>query len=267
MANSSGGASATNTATLDEIVRFLDKYLAVEETPDYPNALNGLQVEGPETVARVAFAVDASEAVIAEAGAWADLLVVHHGLFFDSLRRGLRPLTGPYYRRTKGLIESRTALYAVHLPLDGHAEVGNAAILARKCGVRALEPFRDYRGSPTGCMGEVPATPLQGLRESLAEVLGGQVRVVPGGPEQVTRVGVVTGSGGSGLWDAQAAGLDVLITGEATHHHSIDARELGVSLLLGGHYATEVWGVRAVAGLLEDRFGVRSRFVDSPTGF
>lgn len=263
MANNSGGASATNTATLDEIVRFLDGYLGVEDFPDYPNALNGLQVEGPETVARVAVAVDASEAVIAKAGAWADLLVVHHGLFWG----GLRPLTGPYYRRTKGLIESRTALYAVHLPLDGHAEVGNAAILARKCGVRALEPFREYRGSPTGFMGEVPATPLRGLRESLAEVLGGPVRVVPGGPEQVTRVGVATGGGASGLADGWAAGLDVLITGEATHHHSIDAREVGVSLLLGGHYATEVWGVRAVAGLLEDRFGVRSRFVDSPTGF
>lgn len=262
-ANSSGRASAADIATLDEVARFLDGYLEVEGSPDYPNALNGLQVEGPETVARVAVAVDASEAVIAEAGAWADLLVVHHGLFWG----GLRPLTGPFYGRAKGLIESRTALYAAHLPLDRHAEVGNAAILARKCGLRALEPFRDYGGSPTGWMGEVPATSLRGLRESLAEVLGGPVRVVPGGPERVTRVGVVTGGGASALANAQAAGLDVLITGEATHHHSIDAREAGVSLLLGGHYATEVWGVRAVAGVLEDRFGVRSRFVDSPTGF
>ena len=250
-------------ARLDEVVRFLDGHLRLEGAPDYANALNGLQVEGPETVARVAVAVDASEAVIAEAGAWADLLIVHHGLFWG----GLRPLTGPFYRRTKGLIESRTALYAVHLPLDGHAEVGNAVILAGKCGVRALEPFGDYRGRPKGWMGDVPAIPLRDLRESLAEVLGGPVRVVPGGPERVTRVGVVTGGGASALWDAQAAGLHVLITGEAGHHDFINAREAGVSLLLGGHYATEVWGVRAVAGVLEDRFGVRSRFVDSPTGF
>ena len=101
----------------------------------------------------------------------------------------------------------------------------------------------------------------------LAHHLGGPVRVVPGGPEQVTKVGIVTGAGGSTLPEARAAGLDALITGEAGHHSAVDAREAGVSLLLGGHYATEVGGVRAVAGLLEDHFGVQCRFVDSPTGF
>lgn len=262
-AHSSGGASAIHTATLDEIARFLDGYLGVEGARDYPHALNGLQVEGPATVGRVAVAVDASEAVIAKAGRWADLLFVHHGLFWG----GLQPLTGPLYRRVRSLIGSGTALYSCHLPLDRHPEVGNAALVARGCGARDLEPFGDYRGSPVGWRGEVATVSLAGLRESLAHHLGGTVRVVPGGPEQVTKVGIVTGAGGSTLPEARAAGLDALITGEAGHHSAVDAREAGVSLLLGGHYATEVGGVRAVAGLLEDHFGVQCRFVDSPTGF
>lgn len=262
-AGSSGGAAATHTVALDEIARFLDGYLGVEGARDYPHALNGLQVEGPATVERVAVAVDASEAVIAKAGRWADLLFVHHGLFWG----GLQPLTGPLYRRVRGLVGSGTALYSCHLPLDRHPEVGNAALVARGCGVRDLEPFGDYRGSLVGWMGEVATTSVAGLRESLANHLGGPVRVVPGGPEQVTRVGIVTGAGGSTLPEARTAGLDALITGEAGHHSAVDAREAGVSLLLGGHYATEVGGVRAVASLLEDRFGVQCRFVDSPTGF
>ena len=123
-------------------------------------------------------------------------------------------------------------------------------------------------GAPSsGGWARVATTSVAGLRESLANHLGGPVRVVPGGPEQVTRVGIVTGAGGSTLPEARTAGLDALITGEAGHHSAVDAREAGVSLLLGGHYATEVGGVRAVASLLEDRFGVQCRFVDSPTGF
>ena len=262
-ATSLGRPSATPAAALDEVARFLDGYLGVEGARDYPHALNGLQVEGPATVGRVAVAVDASEAVIAEAGRWADLLFVHHGLFWG----GLRPLTGPLYRRVRRLIGSNTALYSCHLPLDRHPEVGNAALVARGCGARDLEPFGDYRGSPVGWMGKVATTSLAGLRESLASHLGGPVRVVSGGPERVTKVGIVTGAGGSTLPEARAAGLDVLVTGEAGHHSAVDAREAGVSLLLGGHYATEVGGVRAVAGLLEDHFGLRCRFVDSPTGF
>lgn len=247
---------------LADVAGFLDEYLAVEDAPDYPGALNGLQVEGPESVARFAVAVDASEAVIAEAGKWADLLIVHHGLFWG----GLQPLTGPPFRRVRLLVESGTALYSAHLPLDGHPEVGNAAVLARKLGVEALEPFGDYRGKPVGWRGTRPETGLRDLQASLAALTGARVRTLPGGPDPVFNVGVVTGAGASTLQEASAAGLDVLVTGEAQHHHAIEAAELGVSVLLGGHYATEVWGVRALAAILEDHFGIEGRFVDSPTG-
>lgn len=247
---------------LADIAGFLDEYLGVDGAPDYPHALNGLQVDGPERVASVAAAVDASEAVIAEAGAWADLLIVHHGLFWG----GLQPLTGPHFRRVRGLIESRTALYGVHLPLDGHAEVGNAAVLARGLGLEALEPFGDYRGHAVGWRGERDETPLAELAAAVAALTGAGVRTLPGGPDPVCGVGVVTGGGASTLHEAAAAGLDVLVTGEAHHHHAIEAVETGVTILLGGHYATETLGVKALLRLLRDRFGIDGRFVDSPTG-
>lgn len=253
---------ATPAVPLAEIVGFLDEYLEVETFPDYPNALNGLQVEGPERVGRFAVAVDASEAVIEAARAWADLLIVHHGLFWG----GLQPLTGAHFRRVKLLVESGAALYSAHLPLDGHPEVGNAAVLARRLGLSSVEPFGEYQGTNIGCRGTLEATPLADLAAAISALTGDSVRTLPGGPDTVTRAGIVTGGGASRLHEAAARELDVLITGEASHHHAIEAAELGVSVLLGGHYATEVWGVRAVKDLLEDRFGIKGRFVDSPTG-
>ena len=253
---------ATPAVPLAEIVSFLDEYLDVDRFPDYPNALNGLQVEGPERVGRLAVAVDASEAVIEAVRDWADLLIVHHGLFWS----GLQPLTGPHFRRIGLLVGSGTALYSAHLPLDGHPEVGNAAVLARRLGLSSLEPFGEYQGTHIGCRGTLEATPLADLAAALSALTGGRVRTLPGGPETVTTAGIVTGGGASMLHEAAARELDVLITGEASHHHAIEARETGVSVLLGGHYATEVWGVKAVKDLLENRFGIEGRFVDSPTG-
>ena len=253
---------ATPSVPLAEIVGFLDEYLDVDRFPDYPNALNGLQVEGPERIGRLAVAVDASEAVIEAVRDRAELLIVHHGLFWG----GLQPLTGPLFRRIGLLVGSGTALYSAHLPLDGHPEVGNAAVLARRLGLASLEPFGEYQGTHIGCRGTLDATPLADLAAALSALTGDRVRTLPGGPETVTRVGIVTGGGASRLHEAADRELDVLITGEASHHHAIEAVELGVSVLLGGHYATEVWGVKAVMDLLENRFGIEGRFVDSPTG-
>ncbi len=253
--------------SLTEITGFLDEHLDISGIPDYPNALNGLQVEGRGRVKRLAVAVDASAAVIDAAKEWADLLIVHHGLFWS----GLQPLTGPHYRKVRALIESGTSLYSVHLPLDAHAEVGNSAVLARELGLTALEPFGDYRGTPIGWRGVIGeggrgGMPVWQLADALAAALGCGVRVLPGGPDPVTAVGVVTGAGASLLSEAANAGIDVLVTGEAQHHHAIEAAETGVTVLLGGHYATEVWGVKALARLIGDRFGIEGRFIDSPTG-
>ena len=272
-----GGAAVP----LAEIVSFLDVYLDQGGMPDYPQALNGLQVAGAGPVRRVAVAVDASEAVIRSVSGWADLLIVHHGLFWG----GLRPLTGPHFRRVRDLIESGTALYSSHLPLDAHPEVGNSVLLARALGLGPMEPFGEYKGAHIGWKtsiatgkAESPATSPQApagpqapadprsLADRLEAVLGTKVHVLPGGPSKIRSVGIVTGSGAPLLAEAASQGLDALITGEAQHHHAIEAAELGVTVFLGGHYATETWGVRAVGDLLTERFGVEARFVDFPTG-
>ena len=264
---STGANGAANSAaegrapSLDEVVRFLNELLDIPNAPDYPGAVNGLQVGADGPVRRVAAAVDARELVLDEAAEWADLIVVHHGLFWG----GLRPLTGPLYRRVRTLFANRAALYSAHLPLDAHPVVGNAAVLARTLGLAARTPFGSYQGSAVGWSARTDTT-LAALRTRLAEVLKGDVRLLAGGPDEVRTVGIVTGAGASLLPEAAAAGIDVLITGEAQHHHAIDAAELGVSLLLGGHYATETWGVRALGELLAERFGVETRFVDAPTG-
>lgn len=249
---------------LADITRFLDEFLDIGGIPDYPGALNGLQVDGRESVARFAAAVDASESVLKAVAGRADLLIVHHGIFWG----GLRPLTGQRYRRVKMLVEGRTALYSAHLPLDRHPEAGNAAILARKLHLADLEPFGDYRGSSVGWMGgvDVAGRMLGDFRARFSRVVGREVTTLPGGPTRIGTVAVVTGSGCSSLEEAADAGVDVLVTGEAQHHQAIDAAELGVTVLLGGHYETETFGVARIAEILTDRFGIEGRFVDSPVG-
>jgi dinuclear metal center YbgI/SA1388 family protein len=247
---------------LHELAAYLDGYLRVGEVPDYGGALNGLQVEGTRPVRRVAVAVDAAQATVERAAAMeADLLLVHHGLFWD----GNLPLTGRRYRRLRPLVEAGIAVYAAHLPLDTHPEVGNNAVLLRALGAEPAGTFGDYKGWPLGRWGEVDLH-RDALRDLLAETLGGPVALVPGGPERVRRLGVITGGAGSMIGAAAAAGLDAFVTGEGTHHHYFDAEEGGINLLLGGHYATETWGVRALAAHLHAAFGLEWDFIDHPTG-
>lgn len=250
---------------LESLLQYLDSYLAVVEHPDYPQALNGLQVDGPGEVMKVVAAVDASEAAIAAAvDRGADLLLVHHGLFWD----GLRPVTGRRYRKLRALLEHGIALYSAHLPLDAHAEVGNCAVLGRALGLELEGRFAPYQGVEIGWWGtlETPVDP-GALRVLVSEAVGGgPVHLIAGGPERVERVGVVTGGGASFIPDAVALGLDALVTGEGAHHHHFDAMEEGIHVCLAGHYATETFGVRALARHLEERFGLAWEFVDQPTG-
>lgn len=247
---------------LKDLAAYLDDYLDVGSIPDYSNALNGLQVEAPGPVQKVAVAVDATASTIAAAvEEGADLLVVHHGLFWD----GNLPVTGRRYRRLRTLLENGIALYASHLPLDAHAEVGNCAVLAREMGVRARGRFATYDGVELGVWGELELT-REALCARLDELLGGRVKLIPGGPERLARVGVVTGGGGGFVTAALEAGLDALVTGEGSHHTYFDAMEGGLNLYYGGHYATETWGVRALGAHLEARFGLPYVFIDRPTG-
>lgn len=247
---------------LPDLVEYLDGYLRIAEVPDYPQALNGLQVENAGEVTRLAAAVDASAAAVREAvGRGCNLLLVHHGLFWD----GNRPVTGRRYRRLKPLLERDVAVYSAHLPLDLHPQVGNNAVLARELGMEPEGSFGEYQGTPIGVWGT-----LEIRRETLAarldEVLGARIKLLAGGPERVRRVGVVTGGGGGMIADAMAAGVEALVTGEGTHHTYFDAMEGGINVYYGGHYATETWGVRALAEHLAERFALPWEFLDLPTG-
>ncbi|HLL45399.1 MAG TPA: Nif3-like dinuclear metal center hexameric protein, partial [Longimicrobiaceae bacterium] len=237
-------------------------YLRIGEVPDYAGALNGLQVANGGEVTRIAVAVDAAQATVdAAVRARADFLLVHHGLFWD----GNVPVTGRRYRRLRALLEGGVAVYGAHLPLDVHPDVGNNAVLARELGVEPLGTFGDYKGYPLGVWGELDLS-REALCARLDELLGGRVKMVPGGPERVRRVGVITGGAGSMVSAAAAARLDAFVTGEGAHHNYFDAEEGGINLFLGGHYATETWGVRALAAHLEERFGLPWSFLDHPTG-
>jgi dinuclear metal center YbgI/SA1388 family protein len=256
------GARIGLSTPLVEIVDYLDAYLRIAEIPDYPNALNGLQVQGARPVERVALAVDAAQATIdgaIEQGA--DLLLVHHGMFWD----GNQPVVGRRYSRLRSAISSGLAVYAAHVPLDVHPEVGNNAVLATAAGIEIDGMFGEYRGHPLGAMGALEIG-REALCARLDELLGGRVRMLAFGPERVRRVGVITGGAADLMHAAREAGLDAFITGEASHHHFLDAEEAGINVFLGGHYATEVWGVRALGDHLAGRFGVDVRFIDHPSG-
>jgi dinuclear metal center YbgI/SA1388 family protein len=247
---------------LQLLTQFCDHLLGVEGFPDYGGAVNGLQVEGPARVRRVAAAVDAAEYSIQGAvDAGAQLLLVHHGLFWG----GGAPLTGRLFRRIAPLIRNEVAVYSAHLPLDAHPEVGNCAQLLRALDLEPGERFGSYEEHAIGFRVEVDEG-REAFRSRVADVLGGPVQLLPGGPERIGTLGVVTGGGGSFLAEAAAEGVETLLTGEGAHHTFVDAMELGLNVLLGGHYRTETWGVQALARRLEEEFGVEWVFLDYPSG-
>jgi dinuclear metal center YbgI/SA1388 family protein len=246
-----------------KVAAYLDEFLHIHEVPDSAGALNGLQIENEGKTSRIAAAVDASERAIDEAARrGCDLLLVHHGLFWD----GNRPVVGRRYRKLKRLIESGIAVYAAHIPLDLHPEVGNNAILARALGIELEGTFGEYKGVKIGVYGRLDLL-REGLAARMHDLLGIPVRFVPGGPEKLKRVGVITGAGSAAIGEAIALGLDGFVTGEGPHHSYFEAMEGGINLYYGGHWATETWGVRALAEHLEKQFGIPWEFLELPTGF
>ncbi len=258
----------TMARALSELVRHLDEFLRLDAIADYPNALNGLQIENAGNVLRLAAAVDARGATIAAAAAAGagTLLLVHHGLFWG----GAQPLTGHRYGIARTAFAADLALYSAHLPLDVHPVVGNNAGLCAALGFPsgAAEPFYDFKGMPLGLRVRLPA-PLSRdeLTARLGHAVGGPVRTCPGGPAAVRTLGIITGGAGNDVRAIAAAGeLDTFITGEGAHWTHPLAEELGVNILYGGHYATETFGVKALAAHLSDRFGLPWQFLDFPTG-
>ncbi|MEF8851997.1 MAG: Nif3-like dinuclear metal center hexameric protein [Haloarculaceae archaeon] len=234
---------------------------------DVDPSANGLQVgDGEQAVERVALAVDAAEATIETAAdRGADVLVVHHGLSWGGIER----VTGRDYRRVAPLVEHDLALYAAHLPLDGHQELGNAAGVADLLGLEAREPFGEMGPVHIGQHGRA-SDPFD--RSELARHLdaeldtgGRDVQVLDFGPDTVEDVAIVTGSGVDWLDEAVEAGADALVTGEGKQQAYHEARESGINVYLAGHYATETFGVRALGELAAD-WGLETAFVDHPTG-
>lgn len=249
-------------ATLSEITAFLDEELNIAETPDYPGALNGLQLEGNEEVGKVISAVDASAPVVEKAvAAGGGLLLIHHGMFWG----GAQPLTGAFHRKVKAAMDAGMAIYSAHLPLDVHPKWGNNACLAEAIGMEVGGQFLEYQGLAVGLLGRWSGS-RDDLRDQVAQAVGGPVHLCPGGPETIERIGLCTGGAGSQIAEAAEAGIDAFITGEGPHHSFGLAEELGVNLLYAGHYATETFGVKALAAVLSERFGIESEFVDHPSG-
>lgn len=250
-------------ADLQELVEFLDDYLDLRGVPDYPGAWNGLQVDCRSPIESVCLATDACQVTIdGSAREGAQLLVVHHGLFWGNPL----PVTGRSYRRLKALLDADMALYSVHLPLDVHPDVGNNVLLARALGLETEGTFgrwSDYAG-----LGVWAATDLSlhELVTRVADACGDTPRVIQGGPEHVRRVGIATGAAGSLIEQAHEDGLDTFVTGEGNHHTYHEATELGLNLIYAGHYATETAGVRALGDVLTDRYGLDCLFLDHPTG-
>ncbi len=249
-------------ASLDELTTFLDRELKTAEIPDYPGAVNGLQLANQGQVPRIVAAVDASLPVVRAAAAGGPgLLIVHHGMFWQ----GVQPVTGPFYEKIRIAMEAGLAIYSSHLPLDVHPEWGNNIRLAREIGVTDLHPFMEWKGIHLGLQGEWQGSRDE-LRDRLTTVLGGNVHLCPGGKEQISQVALVTGGAGSEVAKAAAAGVDAFITGEGPHWSYPLAEELEVNLFFGGHYATETFGVKALSAALSREFGVPWEFLDHPTG-
>lgn len=247
----------------DELVAYLDEFLRIREIED--TSQNGLQVEGDAEVHKVAFAVDACrEAFERAADARAQFLIVHHGLFWGSPVR----LVGPLYQRVRTLILNGCSLYAAHLPLDAHPEVGNNAELARRLGLVETRPFGKYHGISIGIAGVLePPLPLPNLIGRLIQALNvPPIRVLAHGAPNAHRVGIVSGDAVSLLEQAAEEGLDTFITGETRHSAFHSVAELGLNVLFAGHYATESVGLQALARHLEEKFGLETVFLDIPTG-
>ena len=249
-------------ASLSSIVRYCDELLRTAQAQDYEGAVNGLQVQNDGTVSRIAAAVDASAATVRLAiTAKADLLIVHHGLFWGPSH----PWTGKRWDLLRLLLQNNLAVYSSHLPLDAHSRLGNNARLCAALGLRKLRPFFFDHGQFI-CFQTRQRLSRGDLVSRLRRATGVEPRLVPGGPLICQRIGVVTGGAGSDLKKAASEGVDTFITGEGPHWTYAVAEDLGVNVFYGGHYATETFGVKALAAELSRRFKIPWTFVDHPTG-
>jgi dinuclear metal center YbgI/SA1388 family protein len=249
-------------ASLQDIVSFLDHELRTAEVPDYSGAMNGLQLACEGEISRVVAAVDSSLPVIeAAAEGGPGLLLVHHGMFWQ----GTQPVTGVLYRKLKCAMEAGLVIYSSHIPLDIHPEWGNNIRLARAIGLLEMEAFFHWKGIRLGVRGRWSGSRAD-LQLAVQRAVHGNVHLCPGGPELPRNIGIISGGAGSEVAQVAAEGVDTFITGEGPHWSYPLAEELGINLFYAGHYATETFGVKALAEAVSDHFGLPWSFLDHPTG-
>lgn len=248
---------------LGALAAWLDDYLDLRAYPGDPS-LNGLQVEGTGDVRKVALAVDASLNAFEQAAELgADMVIAHHGLFWGQAKA----VVGVHRRRLAFLLERGISLYAVHIPLDAHQEVGNNWGLARILKLEGLEPFAEFKGAPIGCKGHFPVpVDLHDLADRIEKALGESVLVHAGGDMMVESLGIVSGAAAWDVVTAHEQGLDAFLTGEPKHDVFNEVFERGMNALYAGHYMTETVGVNLLGDKLKESFGLDTEFVLLPTG-
>lgn len=250
------------------LAAYLDTLLEVATFPDYPGALNGLQLANRAPVSRIAAAVDFSRRTVdATIDAGANFLIVHHGMLWGGAQR----LVGPSYERLRLLIEHDIAVYASHLPLDAHPTFGNNALLARELALEPTDRFGSYEGVSIGVAGDadLPTATLLQRAHTFARAHGGNARASAFDDDRRTRRwAIVTGAGAGSreIQQARARQIDTLIVGEGAHHTTVEAPESGLVIIYAGHYATETVGVRAIAQHLGEQFQLPHEFLHLPTG-
>ncbi|MCC7194441.1 MAG: Nif3-like dinuclear metal center hexameric protein [Gemmatimonadaceae bacterium] len=256
------------TVTLSTVAAYLDDLLQVSTVPDFPHALNGVQVSHRGPITAIATAVDACLATATQAAAaGANLLMVHHGLFWS----GLQPQTGRHYERMRFLVEHDVAVYSAHLPLDAHGTFGNSRLLANRLGLHVAGGFATYQGVFCGVHGttDMPTELLVRAADTFATEHGGRARASRFSQEHRTRRwAICSGSGAdaSFLAEAESMNIDTLVVGEGPHWSAVEAPERGLVIIYAGHYATETLGIESLGRHVAATFNLRHEFIAAPTG-
>ncbi|MEM9443874.1 MAG: Nif3-like dinuclear metal center hexameric protein [Verrucomicrobiota bacterium] len=250
------------SVALDDIVSDAESLLDHKNIVDWSGAKNGLQVANNGVITKIGAAVDVHTMTIEKAiEEQVDFLIVHHGLFWNDIT----PIVDTSYLKLKLLLDHNVALFSSHLPLDLHPTIGNNAIIARKLGLKSKSRFGQAKGQTIGFRGTLSLT-RSALVTKLAEILGHKPTLLAGGPENIKQIGVVSGGAGNDLIEAAEDGLDTFISGEGSHWTFGAAMDHGINVIYGGHYATEVFGVQALADKLSKKFRLPCTFISCPSG-
>lgn len=242
---------------LSEIVSFCDKRAHTHLVKDFNGALNGLQFANDGVVTKIGAAVDAGLVPFQKAvEAKIDLLIVHHGMFWNGSKR----FVGAEYEKIRTLLDGNLAVYSCHLPLDAHNEIGNNAILAKKLGIKPVGSFLPYEGTDIGFVGSWTSSRAD-LRAGLKGLFGTKFSAMEFGSRKPEKICVLTGSGASAIESIKDTGADTFITGELRQHHYNYAQENGLNVYACGHYATETFGISALAAEAAKAFGLKWEFV------